>query len=380
MNLTPSPEQAGFAAVLHDVLTDAAEPLVAGLPPAPAAGADARLGAGEARRAVWARLAEVGVTGLAVPARWGGAGAEPADLVVAGEELGHHALPGPIAESVAAVPALLAALGNGPADKWLPELAAGRMTATLAAPPWLPYAADADAADLVLFAEPGAVRLARPGAAHPSMDRTRRLFDVHPGAVLAAGPAADAAVDHALDLGVLTCAAQLLGAGRALLEAAVQYATRRTQFGRPIGQYQAVQHLLADVAVGLEFARPLLYAAAVALSTGPQPPAPDAGPQPPAPDGGPEPPPPNRGPEPPAPNRGPEPPARAARDVSAAKVACGDAAHRAARAALQVHGAIGYTEEHGLGRWLTKVRVLTLAWGTPADHRARVMRELTRCT
>jgi alkylation response protein AidB-like acyl-CoA dehydrogenase len=223
------------------------------------------------------------------------------------------------------------------------------------------------------------------------MDRTRRLYDVHPGAVLAAGPAADAAIDHALDLGVLACAAQLLGAGRALLEAAVRHATERTQFGRPIGQFQAVQHLLADVAVGLEFARPLLYAAAVALSPGPEPPAhraQDGGSRPPAhraqgngsgpptrgaPDGGP-------GPLlPRAPGTGAAPLVSAARDVSAAKVACGEAAHRAARAALQVHGAIGYTEEHGLGRWLTKVRVLTLAWGTPADHRARVMRELTRC-
>jgi hypothetical protein len=231
------------------------------------------------------------------------------------------------------------------------------MLATLAAPPWLPYAADADGADLVLYAEPGAVRLARAGTAHPSMDPTRRLFDVHPGAVLAAGPAADAAIDHALNLGVLACAAQLLGAGRALLEAAVRHATGRTQFGRPIGQFQAVQHRLADVAVGLEFARPLLYAAAVALSPGPKPPT-------------------RR-----APHIGRDQLVRAARDVSAAKVACADAAHRAARAALQVHGAIGYTQEHGLGRWLTKVRVLTLAWGTPADHRARVMRELTTpCT
>jgi alkylation response protein AidB-like acyl-CoA dehydrogenase len=285
-------------------------------------------------------------------------------------------VPGPVAESVAAVPALLAALGDQPADKWLPELAAGRMVATLAAPPWLPYAADADNADLVLFAEPGAVRLARPGAAHPSMDRTRRLYEVHPGAVLAAGPAADAAIEHAIDLGVLACSAQLLGAGRALLEAAVRYATERTQFGRPIGQFQAVQHLLADVAVGLEFARPLLYAAAVALSPGPEPPTHRA-------HGSDSRPPPGSTPGPllpRAPGSGAGPLVSAARDVSAAKVACGEAAHRAARTALQVHGAIGYTEEHGLGRWLTKVRVLTLAWGTPADHRARVMRELTRCS
>jgi alkylation response protein AidB-like acyl-CoA dehydrogenase len=63
--------------------------------------------------------------------------------------------------------------------------------------------------------------------------------------------------------------------------------------------------------------------------------------------------------------------------VSAAKVACADAAHRAARAALQVHGAIGYTQELDLGLWLTKVRALLPAWGTQAEHRALVLEALT---
>ena len=103
---------------------------------------------------------------------------------------------------------------------------------------------------------------------------------------------------------------------------------------RPIGAFQAVKHQLADVAIGLEFAGPLLDAAAGALDTGSR---------------------------------------HAARDVSAAKVACTDAARRAARAALQVHGAIGYTEEHDLHLWLLKVRALAGAWGSQAEHRARVM-------
>ncbi|MFD0522309.1 acyl-CoA dehydrogenase family protein [Paractinoplanes durhamensis] len=291
-------------------------------------------------RQIWSRLAEAGVTALAVPARCGGLDATPADLVIAAEELGRHAFPGPVAECLAAVPTLLAALSetdlndttgrrSATPGRWLSDLAAGRVLATLAAPPWLPYAADADAADLVLLADRDEVGVARPGAAHASMDHTRRLFEVSP-----AGPRTPCpAIGRALDLGALVCAAQLLGAGRALLEAAVSHARARVQFGRPIGSFQAIQQQLADVAVGLEFARPLLHAAAVTM---------------------------------------------AARDVSAAKVACSDAACRAARVALQVHGAIGYTQEHDLGRRLTKVRALSLAWGTPADHRARVMAELTK--
>lgn len=318
MRLVLSPEQTGFAAALHDLLS------AAGVPSAADSWADGDYGPG---RQIWHRLADAGVTALAVPARWGGLDATPADLVVAAEELGHHAVPGPVAETLAAVPTLLAALDEP--GKWLPELAAGRVLATLAAPPWLPYAADADAADLVLLADRDTVSAARPGAARSSFDRTRRLYVV----TLDGPPETCPAIGRALDLGALVCAAQLLGAGRALLEAAVTHACTRTQFGGPIGRFQAVQHRLADVAVGLEFARPLVYAAAVTLT---------------------------------------------ARDVSAAKVACGDAAVRAARAALQVHGAIGYTHEHGLGRLLTKVRALSLAWGAPADHRARVMAELSR--
>jgi alkylation response protein AidB-like acyl-CoA dehydrogenase len=62
-----------------------------------------------------------------------------------------------------------------------------------------------------------------------------------------------------------------------------------------------------------------------------------------------------------------------ARDVSAAKVAAADAAYLAARTALQVHGAIGYTAEHPLSLRLTKVRALVSAWGTSAFHRDRVL-------
>ncbi|GIE85797.1 acyl-CoA dehydrogenase family protein [Actinoplanes regularis] len=318
MRLVPSAEQNDFAAVLHDLLAAAEVPAAADS----WAEGDHRPG-----RRLWSRLAGAGVTALAVPGRWGGLDAGPADLVVVAEELGHHAVPGPVAETLAAVPTLLAALDEP--GRWLPELAGGRILGTLAAPPWLPYALDADVADVVLLADRGAAGPARTGAIFESLDPARRLFEVVPD-----GPAEICpAIGRALDLGVLVCAAQLLGAGRALLEAAVAHARSRAQFGGPIGRFQAVRHRLADVAVGLEFARPLLHAAAVTVS---------------------------------------------ARDVSAAKVACADAANRAARAALQVHGAIGFTREHGLGRWLTKVRALSLSWGTPADHRARVMAELAK--
>ncbi len=312
-----------FAAALHDMLSDA------GVPGAARRWADGDRAPG---LALWRRLAGLGVTALAVPEKRGGLGASPLDLVAACEELGHHALPGPVAESLAAVPALLADLDLASSGEWLAGLASGELIATLAAPPWLPFAADAETAGLVLLAEDGVVREAGRGASHRSVDPTRSLVQARGGEVLARGAAA--AVSRALDLGALACSAQLLGAGRALLETSVRHAGTRVQFGRPVGAFQAVKHKLADVAIGLEFARPLLAAAALAVQDGA---------------------------------------VTAARDVSAAKVACADAAYRAARAALQVHGAIGYTAEHDLSLWLAKVRALVPAWGSQAEHRARVL-------
>ena len=63
-------------------------------------------------------------------------------------------------------------------------------------------------------------------------------------------------------------------------------------------------------------------------------------------------------------------------DASAAKVASGYAAYLASRTGLQVHGAIGYTAEFDLSLWLTKIRALVTAWGTPAAHRERLLAEV----
>ena len=322
------PPASPWAAALHDLLRAA---------DVPAAARSWAVGDLAPGLDLWGRLAGVGVTALAVPEKWGGLNASAVDLVTACEELGHHAVPGPVAESLAAVPALLTTLAGTDCGEWLAGLATGDLIATVAMPPRLPFAADAEAAGLVLVAESDAVSVGRAGRRHRSVDPSRSLSVVTGHDVLARNAAAGAAVAGAFDLGALACSAQLLGAGRALLEASVRHASVRAQFGQPVGTFQAVKHKLADVAISLEFARPLLDAAAAAI------------------DGD-------------APT--------VARDVAAAKVACGDAATRAARAALQVHGAIGYTAEHDLSLWLTKVRALAPAWGSQAWHRQRVLAAL----
>ncbi|MFJ6516661.1 acyl-CoA dehydrogenase family protein [Streptomyces filamentosus] len=286
--------------------------------------------------ALWSRLAETGVFALAVPEEHEGMGPLPVELAFSFVELGRHAVPGPLVETVAAA-ALLDRLGHpGAAAAWLPRVAAGKAVLSLCAPESAgPYALDADAADAVLVVDGDALLLAESaGPSQPSADPVRRLSRPLGGTVLARGPEVTAAAAHAADVAALATAAQSLGLGRALLDRTVAHVRGRTQFGVPIGSFQAVKHRLADTLVALEFAQPLVYAAALACAA-------ESG--------------------------------SAPREIAAAKVAAGGAAYAAARTALQLHGAIGYTEELDLSLWIRKARPLRDAWGTPAACRARVL-------
>ncbi|MFF4668320.1 acyl-CoA dehydrogenase family protein [Streptomyces sp. NPDC001279] len=319
-------EQRDFARSLDAMLT------ATGTPSVVRAWAAGDFGPG---RALWGRLAEAGVFALAVPEEYGGVGPLPVELAVAFTELGRHAVPGPVVETVAAG-VLLAGVGGAAAKEWLPRLASGTASATLRVDGYGPYALDADAVDAVftvtgdvLWSAPG------PGALSPSSDPARRLLSPPPGGdVLASGPGVVRAAARAGQWAAFATAAQALGTGEALLGATVDHVKRRSQFGTAIGSFQAVKHRLADVLTGLEFARPLLYGAALALAER----APDADAQ-----------------------------------VAAAKVSAGEAGYAAARAALQLHGAVGYTQELDLSLWLRKARPLRDAWGTPGACRARVL-------
>ena len=136
----------------------------------------------------------------------------------------------------------------------------------------------------------------------------------------------------AFERGALASAAVLLGLGSRCLSMAVEYAGVREQFGRPIGSFQAIKHRCADALLGLHFARPLVWRAAWALAHD----EPDA-----------------------------------ALHVSAARSVAVDASDVAARAALQVHGAIGYTTEYDLHLWMKRIWALSGVWGSAGWHRQR---------
>ncbi|MCP3817286.1 acyl-CoA/acyl-ACP dehydrogenase [Streptomyces sp. A3M-1-3] len=314
-------EQRAFARALDAMLTAADTP-----------SAVRAWGAGDhgPGRALWSRLADAGVFALAVPEAYDGMGPLPVELAVAFVELGRHAVPGPVVETAAAAVLLSALAQECPAAKeWLPPLASGQVSATLRLDEGR-YVLDADAADAVFVVSGEELRLAHGyGPPRPSADPARRLFrPAAGGELLASGPAVREAAGRAGSWAALLTAAQALGVGDALLARTVAYAGQRTQFGAAIGSFQAVKHRLADTLIGLEFARPLLWAAALSLDPA---------------------------------------------EVAAAKVTAGEAAYAAARTALQLHGAVGYTEELDLSLWLRKTRPLRDAWGTPAACRARVL-------
>ncbi|KAA6212899.1 acyl-CoA dehydrogenase [Streptomyces albofaciens JCM 4342] len=298
--------------------------------------------------AVWRRLAGTGVFGLAVPEKHGGAGFLPVELTLSFVELGRYAVPGPAVETAAAA-VLLERLGDadgGLAGTWLPAIAAGDAMVSYADLAHGPYALDAATADVTFLVDGDTLRACDGcGPVQPSVDPARRLTRCAGGAVLASGPAVWAAAAQAADTARLLTAAQALGVGRRLLDDTVAYVKQRTQFGVAVGSFQAVKHRLADVLLALEFAEPLVYGAAVEWAGALQ--ADTA-------------------------NHG-YGATGAGIGVAMAKVAAGEAAYTAARAALQLHGALGYTDELGLSLWIRRARALRGAWGTPAECRARVL-------
>jgi alkylation response protein AidB-like acyl-CoA dehydrogenase len=289
----------------------------------------------------WARLAELGLLGLAIPEALGGSGLNEIDFILPLEETGRALLPEPVVETaVVAAPLLRDAGAADLAAMWLPRIARGEAVIAVGLATTR-LVADAHTADLLLLERNGEIHAIEPSAVtispQPSVDPSRRLFTVEwrpgPTTLVAGGRAAADLVAAAFDRGALAVAAQLAGAAQELIDVSVSYARERQQFGRPIGAFQAVKHLLSNALLQIEYARPIIYRAASSLARA-------------------------------APTRG--------RDVSHAKVAASLAGGLAARSALQVHGAIGYTEELAAQMWMKRIWALANAWGTIDWHRERV--------
>lgn len=296
--------------------------------------------------ALWKRLAEMGVLSMMLPTADGGLGGDFVDSVLLVEELGRAGVPGPVLETMTV--GALALRGT----QWAAGIADGSVavTAALMGERYVPHASSCV---VLLIADGDAVRaIENPElsqSAIEGIDGGRRLSALAgtgdgdgAGSEAEAGDGSGTGTrgvvlaadrDHLVDAGALAASAYLLGLSSRMLAIAGDYARDRRQFGQPIGSFQAVKHLMADALLKVEFARPAVYRAAWSHANGVE---------------------------------------TVGRDVSMAKALASDAAQKAARSALQVHGAIGYTWECDLQLFMKKAWALIPAWGSASYHRRRV--------
>ncbi|MEP6784489.1 MAG: acyl-CoA dehydrogenase [Sphingomonadales bacterium] len=281
----------------------------------------------------WGQIVTMGLTGVMVSEALGGSNIGQVEMALIALDCGYWALPEPLVEQAGVVIPMLAGLDDA--------LCARAVVGVCVAigHPANPFVADADSAVALLLADGDALHLVRRQdvelTRQPSFDPFRRLFRVDwtpvPDTVIAQGLAAKAALDAALDRGTLFAAAQLLGIAQRAIDMTADYAKERQQFGKPIGSFQAIKHHLANAQVKVEFARPVVLAAAAMA------------------------------------------PSDLARTrISHAKLAAVAAADAATHAAVQIHGAMGFSWEVDVHFLLKRSLALGQAWGTTAFHKAHV--------
>jgi alkylation response protein AidB-like acyl-CoA dehydrogenase len=327
---------------------------------------------------VWTQMAEqMALPGLIVPEAYGGVGMGAVELAVVCEEMGRALLCAPFLSSAVLAPAVLLEAGSEPARAAiLPEVAAGTRLATVAiaepAADWSlaalrmgarrdggrwrldgvkTFVLDGHVADVVLVVartESGLSLFRVAGDASglerallPTLDLTRKLarcsFDGVEAEEIGATSDCTDAVERALARTVAALAAEQAGGAQRCLDLSTDYAKTRLQFGRPIGSFQAIKHLCADMLVQVEFAKSAAYHAAFAAL-------------------------------------GDEGEFRAAAAV--AKSYCSEAFFQAAGDTIQIHGGMGFTWEHAAHLYFKRAKSSALLFGDPLRHRERLAEHL----
>jgi alkylation response protein AidB-like acyl-CoA dehydrogenase len=323
--------------------------------------------------ALWQKMARQGWTGILFSEEYGGLGLGLVEMAVALEEMGRALLPGPYWSTVLLAGVAIDAAGSeDQKKKYLPQIASGGALATLAllepSARWEPetiacpvqrtasgyvltgrkmFVTDAAAADFLVCAarcegDPGLFVVSRqaPGVtitSLPAVDNTRKLYQIDfarvEAEVLALGGAAQRALERTLAVATAALAAEMVGGMQRILEIAVEYAKARKQFGKPIGQFQAVQHHCADMLLLTESSRSAAYYAAWAL----QEPAPEA-----------------------------------AVAVSIAKAYASDAYREVGNRGIQVHGGMGFTWENHVHLYYRRAKASEILLGDATYHRERI--------
>jgi hypothetical protein len=331
--------------------------------------------AGGKTREVYRELAELGLTGLAVPESDGGMGFGPVDAMVVMEELGRGLVNAPFAQGALIAPALLCLAPDELRSAWLPKIADGSALVVLAQQeraaryrldhvdtratrsgdgwtlagaktvvaagdeadafivPARTAGAEDDAAGIALFlVERGAAGLALRG--YPTQDGARAadltLASTPAGLITTEGHAASA---HAADIGIAAACAEGVGLMEKLLAITVEYMNTRKQFGVAIASFQALRHRIADVKMQLELARSMSYYATLRLG--------DA-------------------------------PSVRRRALSQAKVQLGQSMRFVGQQCVQLHGGIGVTDEYIASHYFKRLTVLEMSFGDTLHHLGEV--------
>jgi alkylation response protein AidB-like acyl-CoA dehydrogenase len=333
--------------------------IVGTLPGAGAASGEAAVNAPTGYdRAVWSAMADQGWLAIELPEDDGGLGLGMVELAVLCEEIGRRLVAAPFLPTIVALGALCGdeARADSGTKEWREALGQGEAIGCVAAAPGadrltvvvsdgqvrlsgqtapVAYAPSADVAVVLADGSVYGVDLRADGRPSPlsAMDRTRELgvlaFDGTPARFLGGEDAAALLLDRAATL----ASAEMLGAADHVLAVTVQYAKDRVQFGKPIGSFQAVKHMLADALVDVEGMRSTAYYAAWCAAAG-------------------------------------DPERSLA--ASMAKAWCSDASRRVMAAGLQVHGGIGFTWEHDMHLYLKRAQLDQVSYGDAAAHRDRI--------
>jgi alkylation response protein AidB-like acyl-CoA dehydrogenase len=330
--------------------------------------------------ALWEKMADQGWTGMIFPEEYGGIGMGMVEMTAVLEEMGRALLPGPFLSTVLLAGSAIAHAGSeAQKQQYLKGICSGHTNATMAileeGASWSTdrihlhassgahgyvlqgrklFVPDAQVADVLICAARFRGELGLflvPGGTHgvdiketPTMDATRKLYEVifdsvalPEDSLLALGDRAEATVDHAFAVSTIGLVAEMVGGMQRLLDISVEYAKTRKQFGRPIGQFQAVQHMCADMLLMTESSRSAVYYAAWAMG---------------------------------------EDEADASGAVSVAKAYASDAYREVGNRAIQVHGGMGFTWENDVHLYYRRAKASEIAFGDATWHRERLARKV----
>jgi len=319
-------------------------------------------------------MSEMGFGGIALPAAYGGAGLGYVELAIIMMEMGRALYPSPFLSSIClAMPAIVNAASEAQKAQLLPPLASGKTIASLAymstsgqpdpevmltrsdgalylsgCSGFVPYGHVADL--LVIAARDtggGVTLLALPAKTsglsierHETLDLTRPLSTlrfanvaVQPDQVLGSAGEGAAALNRTLDLARIALAAEQVGGAEAVLDMTVAYSKERTQFGRPIGSFQALKHRMADMMVVVETAKTAAYYSACIADEGSN---------------------------------------ELSEAAAIAKAYCSDAFLACVGQAIQLHGGIGFTWEHDAHLYFKRARGSATLFGDAASQREKV--------